>query len=257
MSRFSPNAEPMGFGSARLTWAVQRLIIANIIVFALQLAADPLLTALNVGPNHFGGRLNPWLGFRPDMFLQGWVWGPITYQFFHVGLTHLLLNMIGLYFFGPDVERVLETRGFFRFYVICGAGGVLATIPPYLLGGVASPVVGASGAVTAVLVAFAMVEPDRQVYLFPFPFAINARTLVLMIFVMNVIYALGGSSVSVATHFGGMGMGFLYMKGLPLVMNYQRKRRLSGKGKKKKNSKSDKVGEAVDNIFKFDEHNRR
>lgn len=254
MSRYTFNTASEGFGSARITWAVQRLILANVIIFALQLFTDPLLVALGFGPAIPGGALNPWLGYQAPRFLEGWLWMPFSYQFLHAGLMHLFFNMLWLYFFGPDVERVLGTRAFFRFYLICGAGAVLATMIPYVLTGRAPIVVGASGAVMAVLVAFAMVEPERQFFLFPLPFPINARALVIIAFVVNVIYSLGGTNISVETHLGGMGMGFLYMKALPMVMNYQRERRRKEKKPKKKD---DKVGEAVDNIFKFDDRKRR
>lgn len=255
MKQYTYNKESSGFGSPRITWAVQRLILANIIVFAIQLVSDPVLVAFNVNPGFYGGGLSTWLGFQQPRFFHGFLWMPFTYQFLHSGLMHLFMNMLWLYFFGPDVERVMGTRAFFRFYIICGAGAVMATIVPFLLFREVTSVVGASGAVMAVLVAFAMVEPDRQFFMFPFPWPINARALVLIVFVMNVIYALSDSPISVVTHFGGMGMGFMYMKALPLFLHYQRERRRVGVKKKKK--ANDKVGEAVDNIFKFDDRKRR
>lgn len=255
MSQYTYNKEAGSFGSSRITWAVQRLILANVIFFAIQLLSDPLMVWLNMRPPFYGGGLSPWLGFHQPSFLSGFVWTPLTYQFMHNGLMHLFMNMLWLYFFGPDVERVLGTRSFFRFYLICGAGGVMATMLPYLFQGEITNVVGASGAVMGVMVAFAVAEPDREFFLFPFPWPVNARALVMMVFVMNLIYSLDGTSVSVLTHFGGMGVGFLYMKTLPLFIGFRRERRRK-EIKNKKNS-SDKVGEAVDNIFKFDDRKRR
>ena len=255
MSRHFSHTESAGFGSPRITWAVQRLILANIIVLALQLVTDPLLVLLGFATAGTGGGLNPWLAFSPETFYSGWLWTPLTYQFVHSGLLHVFFNMLLLYFFGPDVERTLGTRAFFRFYIVCGAGAVLVTSIPYVLTGDAPLVVGASGAVMAVLVAFAMVDPERQFIMFPWPFPINARALVLVLFVLNVIYSQTNSLVSWETHLGGMGMGFLYMKAVPLLMKHQRERRRKEKGRKHK--KDDKVGEAVDNIFKFDDRKRR
>jgi membrane associated rhomboid family serine protease len=247
--------ESSSFGSARITWAVQRLILVNIIIFALQLLSDPLMVWLNAKPGFYGGGLSPWLGFQQQRFLSGFVWTPITYQFMHSGLMHLFTNMVCLYDFGPDVERVLGTRSFFRFYLICGAAGVMATMLPYLLRGEVTNVVGASGAVMGVLVAFALVEPDREFFLLLFPWPINARALVMIVVVMNIISSLDGTSVSVLTHFGGMGVGFLYMKILPIFISMRRERRR--KDVKSKKPPNDKVGEAVDNIFKFDDRKRR
>lgn len=255
MSRFNFNMDSSSFGSSRITWAVQRLILANIIIFALQLLSDPLLVWLNAKPGFYGGGLSPWLGFQQQRFLSGFVWTPVTYQFLHSGLMHLFTNMLCLYYFGPDVERVLGTRSFFRFYLLCGAVGVMATMLPYLLRGEVTNVVGASGAVMGVLVAFALVEPDREFFFLLFPWPINARALVMIVVVMNIISSLDGTSVSVLTHFGGMGVGFLYMKILPMFISFRRERRR--KDVKSKKPPNDKVGEAVDNIFKFDDRKRR
>lgn len=256
MSRYSYTMESNSFGSARITWAVQRLILANILIFAVQLLSDPLLVWLNTRPGFYGGGFSAWLAFEQHNFLSGFLWTPFTYQFLHTGLYHLFTNMICLFYFGPDVERLLGTRAFFRFYLICGAGGVLATLLPYFLQGESTSVVGASGAVMGVLVAFALVEPDREFFFLPIPWPINARALVIIALVMNVISSLGGGmAVSVWTHFGGMGVGFLYMKILPMFINYQRERRR--KEVKTRKKPNDKVGEAVDNIFKFDDRKRR
>ncbi len=255
MSRYSYTMESNTFGSARITWAVQRLILVNIIVFAFQLLSDPLMVWLNQRPGFYGGGFSTWFGFQQQRFLSGYVWTPITYQFLHGGLMHLAGNMLSLYWFGPEVERVLGTRAFFRFYLTCGAGGVLATLLPYFLQGEVTNVVGASGAAMGVLVAFAMVEPDREFFFLYFPWPINARALVLIAFLLNVISSLDGTSVSWVTHFGGMGVGFLYMKLLPMFISFQRERRR--KDVKKKKDPHDKVGEAVDNIFKFDDRKRR
>ncbi len=257
----------MRFAAPRITWAVQRLIVANAVVFAVQLLADPIQAFLL--PQYWtgyppGGLLTTSLGFQPDLFLSGHLWKPFTYQFLHAGLLHLFLNMLWLFFFGPDVERSLGTRQFFRFYIFCGALGVMATMLPFALRGDAPSVSGASGAVMGVMVAFAMIEPDRQFFLFPLPVPINARALVLIVVVMNIISALGESSVSVATHFGGMACGYAYMKLLPTFLGWQRERRRQARDRRtggdrgrKGDPDYDEVGKMVDNIFRFEDHDDR
>lgn len=241
-----------GPGGFRVTWAVQRLILFNALIFALQVALDPLLALLGGaglwgrGP---GGILNFHLGFQPDEFLRGMIWKPFTYQFLHGGLLHLFLNMLWLFFCGPDVERALGTRQFLRFYILCGALGVLATLLPLLWWGDRPTVTGASGATMGVMVAFAMVDPNRQFFLFPLPFPINARALVLIVVVLNIFSGMGASGVSVATHFGGMAVGYAYMKAVPRLRLWRRRRPATGAAKRAE--PVDKVGEAVDNIFKF------
>jgi membrane associated rhomboid family serine protease len=260
MTRYH-QANTAGGGGLRITHAVQRLILLNIACFAGQLLLDPLqLLVTNVfsGPAlRPGGVVVYWLGFQPDLFVHGHLWKPFTYQFLHSGLFHLFMNMLSLFVFGPEVERALGTRQFYRFYIFCGAAGVLATILPYLLRGEAVTIMGASGAVLGVLVAFAMVDPERELFLFPIPVPVNARALVLIMIVLNVMTALSGGAVSVATHFGGMGAGFLYMKCLPGVNAWLHARQRPLRDKKPQSGNLDRVGEEVDNIFKFENRDRR
>ncbi len=239
----------------RITWAVQRLIIANSLVFAAQLLLDiPLGAPLSAGMAP-GGIVEEVLAFQPVALLMGGVWKPLTYMFLHGGLQHLFFNMLWLFFFGPEVERTLGTRQFFRFYVVCGAVGVLATFVPALLYGTSQEVVGASGAVMGVLVAYAMVNPEREFFLFPLPIPINARALVVIVVALNVVMGMNDSGVSVATHFGGMAVGFLYMKAVPLFREWQRRQWRAKRGGAE--GAKDHVGEAVDNIFKFEDRKRR
>lgn len=260
MSQYQYYQEQRGFALPRITWAVQRLILANALVFVLQLLAAPAQAALGM---FFGGfpinGLELTLSFQPDLFLSGYIYKPLTYQFLHSGLLHLFMNMLWLFFFGPEVERTLGTRQFFRFYLLCGALAVLATIPAYLMPGsrvLAPSVMGASGAVMGVLVAFAMVDPHRQFYLFPLPVPITAVWLVVIVVVMNIVSGLGDNSISVATHFGGMATGYALMKLIPII-NARRRQRRAARAVPEAKPNSDKVGEAVDNIFKFEDRNRR
>lgn len=260
MSGYQYYQERPSFGMPRITWAVQRLILLNIIVFAGQLILGPVQTWLFARygwGGYAGGFVNAIFGFQPHLFLRGYLYKPFTYQFLHGGLMHLGMNMMWLFFFGPDVERTLGTRQFYRFYILCGAVSVLATLFPYFLAGADPSVTGASGAVMGVLVAFAVIEPDRQFFLFPIPAPITARFLVFIVVIMNIITALSDNSpVSVTTHFGGMAFGFAYIRLLPRFNAWQRERRrnISEGGPK---STADRIGEAVDNIFKFEKREKK
>lgn len=242
-------------GHDRITWSVQLLILLSVVVFAAQLLID-----IPLG-NRFlqdvpGGLATDWLAFSPVKLFKGLVWLPLTYMFLHAGLSHLFFNMLMLYFFGPDVERVLGTRQFLTFYVLCGVLGVLANFVPIFVFG-AHPnisVVGASGATLGVLIAFAVIAPERRIFLFPIPIPLNARALVLIVVVMNLVSALSpGSRTSVATHFGGMVAGYLYMKFRPSLMAFRLKRRSRTPGK----GDLDKLGKEIDNILKFQDRNHR
>jgi membrane associated rhomboid family serine protease len=239
---------------ARLTWAVQRLILLTIGVYVVQLLVHipfgRMYGAGQAGPP--GGKLISQLAFQPDLFLQGYLWQPFTYIFVHAGLIHLFMNMLMLFFFGPDVERILGTMRFYRFYMFCGAAGVLATLVPGLNHYIS--VSGSSGAVMGVLAAFAVANPEREILLFPLPVPISARGLVIILIALNTVSALGGSTTSVATHLGGMAAGYVYMKAPTLPRWRRLLKKPPSPGPK---NELDKIGEAVDNIFKLDEKNRQ
>lgn len=258
-SQFRPQ---MRFALPRLTWAVRMLILVTSGIFAAQLLIDPLRALLTPTPMVEGirmlppgGMINDWLGFDPSLLLRGAVWMPFTYMFLHGGLMHLFMNMLWLFIFGPEVERALGTRHFFRFYIVCGAVGVLAVIVSSFLLNQETTVTGASGAVMGVLVAFAVLDPKRQFYMFPLPFPITAMGLVFLVLAMNIFMFFQSTGVSVETHLGGMAVGYAYMKLLPSINRWQLARARTKEEAREK--KLNKVGEAVDNIFDFKDRNRR
>ncbi|MEA3366387.1 MAG: rhomboid family intramembrane serine protease [Candidatus Hydrogenedentes bacterium] len=241
----------------RITWAVQRILLFTTAVFVVQLLVhifEPLAVRGSMPYDAPGLRLLHWFAFDSSRFpWNGLVWQPLTYMFLHGGLLHLFGNMLWLYVFGPEVERVLGTRQFIRFYFITGILAVMATlITAPLLGG--GPVIGASGATMGVLIAFAVVNPDRELMLFPIPIRLTARALVLIVIALNIMSALGPGGTSVATHFGGLAVGYAYMKAIPW---WRSVRRSQGKGRKSSKDPMDVVGEAVDNIFNYEKEKRR
>lgn len=264
MNQYTYFEDRLNFGMPRITWAVQRLILINVAVFALQLLWQPLEAFCHAGfrwqnPDPF----DTFFAFQVVPFLHGQIWRPITYQFLHGNLMHLCMNMLGLYFFGIRVEQFLGSRQFFRFYLICGALGVLAAFFPFLtyralFGQVSDtgPVLGASGAFMGVLVAFVMIEPNRQFYFFPIPVPVTALHVLYIVIGLNVVSALSSDGISVTTHFGGMAVGYVYMRAIPLFNNWRRDRQRE-KAANQKKPEADRIGEAVDNIFRFEDRKRR
>jgi membrane associated rhomboid family serine protease len=255
----------MGFGGGGVTHYVQLLILANTAVFVTQLILEIPFGYSLMPPG--GGAVLDALAYSNARLFDGWVWLPVTYMFLHGGLFHLFINMLQLFFFGPDVERVLGTRQFLRFYLFCGIAGALANLVVWAIWGTSNPVLGASGAVLGVLVAFAVIDPDREIFLLPLPFPITARGIVIIFVVINLLNGLGGGGgIAVATHFGGMIAGFGYMKLRPMMLQRTWKRRgdkvLRSKGKSKsgdapKGEDETKLARAIDNIFKFQGKDRR
>jgi membrane associated rhomboid family serine protease len=201
-----PSGLSYTFGPGPLTPAVRVLIIASVAAYLLTLAVPGLVI---------------WLGLVPALVMErGWVWQPFTYMFQHGGLFHLLFNMLALWMFGVELERLWGTRFFARFYVICGVGAAATTLLVSLLpfrfaeSVYESVTVGASGAIYGLLVAFAMAYPRRPIYLY-FLFPIQARTFVIIMgaisFLSSVSDPRGG--VAHATHLGGLVVGYLYLAG--------------------------------------------
>lgn len=247
MSGYHYYEERPGFGFGRVTWAVQRIILFTVAVFCVQLVLNIFLGGR--GQILGGYHVEHWLALNPRMVPRGAVWQVLTYQFLHADLMHLFMNMIGLYFLGPEVERRLGTPRFYRFYLLCGVAGALLTILVDLLPhkGPSAIVLGASGATLGVVVAFATLDPDRQLVLFPIPIPISARAMVILIIVLNIIASLDGSPIAVTAHFGGMAAGYVLIKLQGKTAQWFKR----PKKPKKRRHPDDKVGEAVDNIFKF------
>jgi len=254
-----------GFGEG-ITYYVQLLLMANVAVYVAQLLIDIPLGNLSVHDPPGGSLLLEYLAYSNRDFLSGFVWTPFAYLFLHGSLWHLFGNMLQLFLFGPEVERVLGTRQFFRFYLLCGVAGALANLVPMTMGYASYPVVGASGAVLGVLVAFATIDPDRQLFLFPIPFPVTVRALVILVVFLNLLTAIGGpSGVAVATHFGGMATGYAYMKLRPRMLQWDWARRGRRAKRKKPGGKrgaeepedEEKLAEAIDNIFKLQDRDRK
>jgi len=181
--------------SPRMTRAVQWLLALNIGVYFLQLTL--------FGPDAVYSAL----ALDPARFPSNW-WTVATYMFVHAWLAHLAFNMFTLWMFGPRLEHAWGTRMFVQFYLWCGLGGGIA----HLLFAQHSSVIGASGAISGVLVAYALRWPDEEVYLFGV-IPMRSRWLILALLVMNIIFALSpGSRIDWTAHLGGMAFGWIFLK---------------------------------------------
>jgi membrane associated rhomboid family serine protease len=157
------------------------------------------------------------LGLVPARVLEGWVWQLVTYMFLHDPRDpmHLLFNLLQLWMFAGELERVWGARGFLRFYAICGLGaGVSAVALGLIVGGISKEIpTGASGALFGLLVAYAIVFARRTI-LFMLIFPMQARTMALILVGLNLFYLFGqpGGTVSHIAHLGGALTGYLLLK---------------------------------------------
>ncbi len=142
----------------------------------------------------------------------GRVWQPLTYLFLHGGFMHLLGNMLGLYFFGSELERRLGSRRFLLLYFGAGVLGGLGWL--LLSAGDTTVCIGASGAVFGIIGAFAALYPHRQITLLVFfvlPVTLKARTLALIIGAMSLLLLRGNTGgIAHAAHLAGGVAGYLY-----------------------------------------------
>ena len=212
----------VSFGQG-LTPAVMYLLIANGVGFALSLFfPETTMQALALIP------VMVWPGLQ--------LWRVVSYMFLHGNFTHLLFNMLGLYFFGPQLERAWGTRQFYIFYFLTGVGAGIVAVPFYsYFGSPDTRVIGASGAIFGILAGFALMWPNQIIYL-QFLFPIKAKWLVLGYAVMeffSTASSLGGRNPGVASvaHLAGLVIGYFYVRRfsdirqLPVRLRQWRRRR--------------------------------
>jgi len=147
------------------------------------------------------------------------LWQLFTYMFLHGGITHLLFNMLTLWFFGTQLERDWGTRRFLKYYFYCGiAAGICVLAANMAVGDWVRPTIGASGAIFGVLVAFGVLYPNQTV-LMNFLFPIKAKYMVMIYAAIELLMTLGpNTGVSTVAHLGGMAFGYVYLKGrLPRI----------------------------------------
>ncbi|MDX1948432.1 MAG: rhomboid family intramembrane serine protease [Pirellulaceae bacterium] len=161
-----------------------------------------------------------WLQLDTRLVLRGQIWRLVTYAFCHdrFGLWHILLNMLFLFWFGVSMESMYGQREFLLFYLVAAAVSGLANVGLNVWTGSLVPTVGASGAVMAVLMLYAIHYPRNTIRVFWF-FPIEARWVVLFYVLWDlhpVLLSLAGdrqfTGVAHAAHLGGLAFGFVYWK---------------------------------------------
>jgi len=186
----------------QLTPGIRVLIMSNAVIFILGM----LLPQLNRYMIVFGGLV-------PEFFLKRFfLWQPFTYMFLHGGFMHIFFNMFALWMFGTELERQWGTRFFMKFYFISGVGaGILSALvqPASTI-----PIIGASGAIYGILLGFAVMYPNRVIYL-NFLIPIKVKYFVMIFAALELMASMGGASlqdgVAHFTHLSGMIFAYLYL----------------------------------------------
>lgn len=201
---------PGYFFGGPATKTVKALVVANVGFYVLQVVFS--LFDSNYLELH--------LGLVPASVTHNFmVWQFVTYMFLHGGLFHLFFNMLNLYMFGNELERYWGTSRFIRYYFLTGIGaGVFAWLVA-----INNPnpivVVGASGAIFGLLIAYGLTYPDRIVYL-NFLLPIKVKWLVVIMGCLSFISSQGGL-VGFVAHIGGMVVGYFLLKGKSWVDRYR------------------------------------
>ena len=185
---------------------VQNLIIANCVLY--------LAVRLIPAVNHFCAEyLQLWWAdaFNAPEFHS---YQFVTYMFLHAGFGHLFSNMFALWMFGRTLEYELGSQRFLTYYMVCGIGAALIQIGVASLFGEHLTLLGASGAVFGLLLAFGVLHPNNMIYIIPFPFPIKAKWFVLGYAVLEIVLGWSPINTGVAhfAHVGGMlwGLALLF-----------------------------------------------
>ncbi len=188
---------------------VNKIIVANVIVFLLQVIFRPQFTSI--------------FALTPRAVVHDfYFWQLLTYMFLHGGFFHLFINMLITWFFGSALATVWGSQKFLKYYLTCGLGGGIF----FMIFNFNGFVVGASGAVFGLYVAYAILFPNNRVYIY-FLFPVKAKYFVTFIALFQLAHGVSGpSGIAYFAHLGGMAAGLLFFS--REIANMKSWRRVSG-----------------------------
>ena len=175
---------------------VNQIILINVIIYVLEvfLARTAFFDLFGLTPH--------------TVVTKGYVWQLVTYMFLHGSPWHLILNMFVIWMFGNPLESVWGGNRFLNYYLICGLGGAFLSF----LFSFNTTIIGASGAGYGILLAYAVLFPYSEIYVWGL-FPVRARTLVIFMVIIELASGItGGGGIAHFAHLGGMAAGFIYLK---------------------------------------------
>jgi membrane associated rhomboid family serine protease len=208
-----PTYSSFSFGPGPLSPAIKLLIAVNVAIFLVMFLM----------PAGLAQAVLEFLGLLPVSIFEAFrVWQPVTYMFLHDSqrIGHILFNMLALWMFGTELERMWGTNAFLRYYFATGIAAAITTILVSLLPFAATAplfntvTIGASGAIYGLLLAYGLTFPNRPIYIY-FIFAIPAKYFVMIMGAIALLSSMGGSGGGIAhiTHLGGLVAGFVMLRG--------------------------------------------
>ena len=215
----------------------KNLIIINILCFLGNIVAQ-----------RYGFELNEYLGLHFFLAEDFNLAQLFTYMFMHANFQHIFFNMFAVWMFGRVLEHTWGPRRFLFYYIVCGIGaGLVQELVQYIhyvtelsmydsvnMGGTIIPMaqylnymttVGASGAVFAILLAFGMLFPNQQLFIFPLPVPIKAKYFVIGYAVIELTLGISNNASDNVAHFAHLG-GMIF--GLVLILYWKKKDRNNG-----------------------------
>jgi membrane associated rhomboid family serine protease len=188
--------------------ALQTLLIANAVVFIIAFLGRGLEVDLGAGYGSLTDYINYFGAFMPRVPLE--LWRYVTYMFIHFDFMHFFFNMLMLWMFGSEVAEWMGARHFVSMYFFCGIFAALFSFFMCLLGLTNNPIIGASGALMGVFVAYYKFFPDRVILMF-FVIPMRIKNAMWVMIALDILFANSGDMIAHFAHLGGVVGGFLYM----------------------------------------------
>lgn len=202
MNTYTYNPLEQSYGVFRSSLVTRTILIVTCAVSLLQWIIGGL----------FNVPLVPYMGLSFAGLRELFLWQPITYMLIHGSPLHLLMNMLGLFFMGPEVESAIGWRRYLGFYIVCGIFSGLAWL--LISGGGHSLCIGASGSIFGLMGLFGGLFPCRRItllLLYVIPVTMTARTMVIVISLIAIGFLIiGGGSIAHSAHLAGGLLGYFY-----------------------------------------------
>ncbi|MBR6943520.1 MAG: rhomboid family intramembrane serine protease [Fibrobacter sp.] len=187
---------------------LQVLLLANAAVFVIAFFGRGVEVNFGAGYGSLTDYISYFGAFMPRVPLE--LWRYVTYMFIHVDFMHFFFNMLMLWMFGSEVAEWMGTRHFTSMYFFCGIFAALFSFGMCLLGLTNNPIIGASGALMGIFVAYYKFFPDRMILMF-FIIPMRIKHAMWVMIALDIFFANSGDMIAHFAHLGGVVAGFIYM----------------------------------------------